>query len=75
MTREEHLQWCKDRAMEYVNRGDLLNAVTSMMSDLQKHPETADNGAGALGMLGIMAMMRAQECDLPFVTSYIKGFN
>lgn len=40
MTREEHVKWCKDRAMDYVKHGDLLNAVTSMMSDMDKHPDT-----------------------------------
>ena len=45
-TRAEHLQWCKDRAFEYADRGDLANAVASMCSDLRKHPET-ENHAGA----------------------------
>jgi hypothetical protein len=34
MTREEHLAWAKTRALEYANRGDLVNAVASMGSDL-----------------------------------------
>lgn len=38
--RAEHLAWCKQRALEYVDRGDLKNAITSMLSDLGKHPET-----------------------------------
>lgn len=42
MNRQEHLQFCKDRALEYLDRGDLNNAATSMMSDMKKHPETAD---------------------------------
>lgn len=40
MTREEHLAWCKARALEYIERGDVRNGITSMMSDLSKHPET-----------------------------------
>jgi hypothetical protein len=39
-TREEHLQWCKDNALEYWRAGDLENAVASMLGDLKKHPET-----------------------------------
>ena len=45
-TRAEHLQWCKGRALEYADRGDMTNAVASMCSDLSKHPET-ENHAGA----------------------------
>lgn len=74
-TRAEHLQFCKDRAMEYVNRGDLLEAVTSMMSDLEKHPDTASTPGGVLGMLGIMAAQQAQSGDREAVVRYIKGFN
>ena len=35
-TRAEHLAWCKKRALEYVDAGDLLQAYTSMASDLGK---------------------------------------
>lgn len=73
-TRAEHLQFCKDRAMEYVKKGDLLNAVTSMMSDLEKHPETSTKEA-ALVILGLLAMQEAQQGDRAGVIRYIQGFN
>ena len=41
--RAEHLAWCKQRALEYLDQGDLANAVASMGSDLNKHPETGAN--------------------------------
>jgi hypothetical protein len=75
MTRKEHLQRCKDRAMEYVERGDLLNAVTSMASDLEKHPETKTQSGGALQMLSVMAAMQAQQGDRQAVIRFIEGFN
>lgn len=75
MTRQEHLNWCKQRAREYVQQGDLLNAVTSMMSDLGKHPETKESGGGALAMLGLLAMQQAQSGDREGVVRYIEGFN
>ncbi len=75
MTRQEHLEWCKKRAHEYVNKGDLLNGVTSMMSDLGKHPELAKSAGGALGMLGLLAMQQAQSGDRDGVVRYIDGFN
>ena len=40
MTRAEHLRWAKDRALEYADRGETGNAISSLMSDLDKHPET-----------------------------------
>lgn len=49
MTRAEHIAWCKQRALEYVERGELENALASMLSDLCKHPETADRAAATLG--------------------------
>jgi hypothetical protein len=76
MTRAEHVQWCKDRAMQYVNEGDLQNAVLSMMSDLEKHEETGlNNRGGALAMLGLLAMQQAQSGDRDAVVRYITGFN
>ena len=74
-TREEHLKFCKDRAMEYVNKGNLLEGVTSMMSDLGQHPETAESAGGALAMLGLMACQQAQSGDREGVVRYIQGFN
>src|SRR6476660_9902729 len=40
LTRDEHLAWCKRRALEYVDAGDLTRAVASMTSDLKTHPDT-----------------------------------
>jgi len=77
MTREEHLVWCKQRAHEYLDRGDLTNAVTSMMSDLDKHPETRASAGkdSALVGLGVFATISAQRGDRDFVQRYIDGFN
>lgn len=49
-SREEHLQWCKDRALIYCEQGDMKNALTSLLSDLSKHLETSNHPAIALGM-------------------------
>lgn len=41
VTRDEHLAFCKRRALEYVDAGmPLAQAVASMGSDLMAHPET-----------------------------------
>lgn len=69
MTRDEHLAWCKKRALEYVDAGDLLNAVTSMGSDMDKHPECRMN-AGLL----IVGAMAAQSGRREEVKRWIEGF-
>lgn len=71
MTREEHLSWCKARAMKYVAAGDYQNAVTSMLSDMDKHEETKVRSP-TLTMLGINA---AVSHDRREVERFILGFN
>lgn len=41
LTRARHLQWCKDRALEFADQGDDGGALSSLMQDLALHPETA----------------------------------
>lgn len=72
MTRQEHLDWCKKRAHEYLDRGDMQNAVASMMSDMTKHPETKFAVEGVLGQLGMVAIMSGDQNQ---VRQYIDGFN
>lgn len=50
LTRDEHMSWCKARALEYCVRGELKDALMSMVSDLGKHPETDTDVAVKLGM-------------------------
>jgi len=71
MTREEHLQWCKDRALQYVQDRKLSEAVASMMSDLNKHPETAISNP-FLTQLGMMEVMNGNTAG---VRRWIEGFN
>ncbi len=74
MTRQEHLQWAKNRAMEYVANGDLQQAFTSMGSDLQKHPEL-DGAAKIHGELGMMQMINGLLNTPEAMTKWIQGFN
>jgi hypothetical protein len=69
MTRTEHLAWCKRRALEYLDDGDLANAVASMGSDLDKHPELGCNPH--LMMLGMRYLM---DGDASAVRRWIEGF-
>ena len=72
MTRQEHMEWCKKRALEYINHGDNQSAITSMLSDLQKHPETEKHAGISLGM---MLMMAGQLSTDKQVEDFINGFN
>lgn len=51
MNRNEHLNWCKERALEYVKKGDNNNAFASFQSDMSKHPETANHLALSMGTM------------------------
>jgi len=39
-SRADHLAWAKARALEYVDAGNVLQAMASLTSDLTKHDET-----------------------------------
>lgn len=54
MTREEHLAWAKDRALQYVDAGDCVSGIGSLVSDLGKHPKTAGHSVIQLSALLIM---------------------
>lgn len=70
MTRQQHLEWCKKRAHEYLARGDVQNAVTSMLSDMNKHPET-ELKSPTLKMLGMMAIQSGSHSE---ARRFIDGF-
>ncbi len=72
MERSEHLKWCKDRANEYVDNGDLENAFTSFQSDMSKHPETSDHVALSLGT---MLLISGHLSTLHDMREWINGFN
>ena len=70
MTRAEHLEWCKQRALECLDLGNAQEAFTSMISDLGKHPETAESAR--LAILGVLDVMND---DSEGVRKFIEGFN
>ncbi len=70
MNRQEHLQWCKDRANEYIKVGDGQEAMSSMISDLRKH-----EGTESSVQMGFMLMMTTPAHDLGAVKRFVDGFN
>jgi hypothetical protein len=71
-TRAEHLQWCKDRALEYVEMGALEMAILSMQSDIRKHPETTLTHPIEVALL---RMLFSQPRTAENVRHWIQSFN
>ncbi len=72
LTRQEHLEWCKERAREYLDRGDWQDAFGSFVSDMGKHPDTKDHLALGLGMqLLLIGKLR----DVVSMREFIEGFH
>ncbi len=71
-TRQEHLDWCKNRALQYVKLNDLNEAFASMCSDLGKHHETAMHKGIELGL---MLTMGGQLNNAQKMKEWIIGFN
>jgi hypothetical protein len=68
MNRQEHLAWCKSRAIEYADDGDAAGALASFASDVAKHPDTAD--LQGLTILGFAHMGSGVD-----MRHFIEGFN
>lgn len=71
ITRQEHLEWAKGRALEYVEAGDLTNAFASIASDLNKHPETEKHVGVELGMMLLIAGQLGTPEEM---REFIEGF-
>jgi hypothetical protein len=69
-TRDEHLSWAKKRALEYLDKGDVNNAIASMGSDLMKHDELAQISA-AMTPMGLFIIL---QNDPTQARRWIEGF-
>ena len=69
MTRQEHLAWCKRRALDILKTGNISEAAASFMSDMGKHEETQNPLTAPLIMNALMTnnANKMKEC--------IEGFN
>lgn len=72
MTREEHLQWCKDRAYQYLDRNDPESALGSFLSDMGKHPDTRNHPALPLLAMKISAGRAGTRAE---ARHFIEGFS
>lgn len=73
-TRQEHLDWCKERALAYVDEGDLNQAFHSFVSDIRKHPGTADL-MSLVRDLGMPLKMSGHLDTQKDMRGFIEGFN
>jgi hypothetical protein len=69
MTQDEHLVWCKQRALEYLARGEVQNAIASMMSDYNQHPDCKMNP-----ILQSVGLLAAMHDDVHAARRFIEGF-
>ena len=79
MTREEHLKLCKKRAIQEYDyyaktepRSAIKNGITSMMSDIKKHPETKSE---VLQSLCLMQLMNKPNMTRQEFINFVNGFN
>jgi hypothetical protein len=73
MTREEHMNWCKERAkneMTFYKRAK--EGIISMISDLSKHPDTINHPAK---ILLTMELMSYPNMSIEEATNLIDGCN
>jgi hypothetical protein len=66
----EHVRWCKQRAREYLDMGRPQDALSSMISDMNKHPGTAET----MAKLAVVGMMELQQRGADGVRHWIDGF-
>lgn len=73
-TRQDHLDWCKKRAIAYVEAGDLNGAFMSFSSDVTKHPET-ENIRDTIANIGMPLLMGGFLDTADQMRSHIEGYN
>ena len=53
--RKEHIEWCKKRALERVEKGELAEAVVALSNDMSKSSKTIDHPLIDYGMILVIA--------------------
>ena len=74
ISRQDHLIWCKKRALEYVDIGDTRQAFNSFVSDIRKHPET-ESIVSTVSMLGLPLLMMGALDSPQKMREHIEGYN
>lgn len=82
-TRADHLRWCKERAFEYLDKGEWGGAWISFRLDMAKHGRTRDHIALEIGdqLVGRFLVDIADKRVMPNsfysieIRRFIEGFN
>jgi len=70
--RHEHVQWCKERAFEFIDeRNDLPGAMSSFISDMNKQSNTRQQLDTFLLTIGQNALIKNNASEL---RHWIDGF-
>lgn len=72
-SRDEHLAWCKHRALRELDHGDAAGAVATMISDLGKWSEGEMYDGHTLNFLAQLGMI--EVINHGDIRRYIEGFN
>ena len=78
MDRFEHLEWAKSRAIELIDKGEMLNAVNSMTADMKEHPELKSLHVDGMFSITVMSMALFSRGRTPSkleMKRFILGFN
>ena len=70
LTREQHVERSKERALALLNVGRIREAVASMMMDMRKHPDC--RVPHEINVIGISAVAAGNAA---LARAYIEGFN
>jgi len=72
MNRTEHLQWAKNRALDILKSGTMIEAYTSFISDMNKHEETREHIMLSGGLQMILSNLFNTKDELK---KFINDFN
>ncbi len=72
MSRQEFMAWARVRALEYVDRGELDSALSSIASDLQQRTDTRRHGGIRLGYeLRAKGLLETQREMRHFIEGFV----
>lgn len=69
-TRDEHLEWCKERARWDLDRGNVADAIATMCTCLEQHPDFV----GIAEKMGPLAIYYALRNDIEDAKRFVEGF-
>jgi hypothetical protein len=75
LSRAEYIEWAKGRALEYVDSGDSVLDIASLVSDLNKREDTK-KAAGLAMIHGMIEVSLAKKrSGAGAVRKFIEGFS